>query len=80
MPRTTTKKTTARHDPLHHVIGKDDELEKYGRVSQPGRRKKSRKGSDEGPADEVHDLLAGHAFTGTDRLAQICDFLGCSGC
>jgi essential nuclear protein 1 len=53
MPRDTTKKSTARHDPLHHVIGKDEELERFGRVSQPGRRKKKRRSDDEDGADQA---------------------------
>jgi hypothetical protein len=32
----------SRHDPLHVDIAADDTLAKYGNVSKPGRRKKSR--------------------------------------
>jgi essential nuclear protein 1 len=45
MPR-TLKPTKSRHDPLHRDIAADDLYEKYGNVSKPGRRKKTRRASD----------------------------------
>lgn len=48
MPRIQSKKSATRHDPLHHELSRDEDLAKYGRVSQPGRRNKQRRtGEDE---------------------------------
>lgn len=44
MPR-TQKGVKQRHDPLLAQLTQDDLLAKYGRVSQPGKRKKSRRNS-----------------------------------
>jgi essential nuclear protein 1 len=43
MPRAAAKPTgKSRHDPLLVQLREDEVAEKYGRVSQPGRRKKAR--------------------------------------
>lgn len=49
MPRATKPSPKARHDPLHVQLDEDDIESKYGKISQPGKRKKSRKsqGDDE---------------------------------
>ena len=56
MPRihkTSTGKS--RHDPLHVDIAADDTYAKYGDVSKPGRRKKSRRGEhDDEDGGEVY--------------------------
>jgi essential nuclear protein 1 len=57
MPRAASKKSNTRHDPLHHVLNKDEEFEKYGRVSQPGRRKKHRQSEENGDNTEVSRSL-----------------------
>lgn len=45
MPR-AHKSPRPRHDPLLAQINEDELVEKYGRVSQPGKRTKSRKSTD----------------------------------
>ncbi|KAI0288277.1 Bystin-domain-containing protein [Russula brevipes] len=58
MPRTHSSSAKARHDPLHLDIAADHALEKYGNISQPGRRKKSRRAASEhseDPAETVFD-------------------------
>ncbi|KAG6813451.1 hypothetical protein H0H92_010785 [Tricholoma furcatifolium] len=52
MPR-ATKTSKARHDPLLAQINDDEFHEKYGRVSQPGKRKKSRKSLGDDEQSEV---------------------------
>ena len=37
-----------RHDPLHVDLEQDDSLQKFGRVSRPGRRKGKAREEDEG--------------------------------
>ncbi|KAG6918239.1 hypothetical protein DXG01_015832 [Tephrocybe rancida] len=51
MPRATAKSSKSRHDPLLAQLDEDEVQAKYGRISQPGKRKKSRKstGEDENP-------------------------------
>lgn len=45
MPRIQNQSTgKSRHDPLHVDLAADDTYAKYGNVSKPGRRKKSRHG------------------------------------
>jgi essential nuclear protein 1 len=46
MPRASKLSGKSRHDPLHVQLGEDEVNEKYGHVSQPGKRKKSRGSSD----------------------------------
>ncbi|KAG9017331.1 snoRNA-binding rRNA-processing protein [Tulasnella sp. JGI-2019a] len=57
-PRRHGKKP--RHNPLHLEILKDETVEKYGQVSQPGRRKKKKgkgKGKDEDSEDEADRMF-----------------------
>ncbi|ETW84520.1 hypothetical protein HETIRDRAFT_146937 [Heterobasidion irregulare TC 32-1] len=49
MPRAQKSTGKTRHDPLHVQIGADEVQEKYGRLSRPGKRRKSRPS---GPDDE----------------------------
>ena len=49
MPRAQKSMGKTRHDPLHVQIGADEVQEKYGRLSRPGKRRKSRPS---GPDDE----------------------------
>jgi essential nuclear protein 1 len=51
VPKTTDKKI--RHQPLHVEIDQDNDAAKYGRISQPGKRRRSRKSEDEEREDEV---------------------------
>ena len=53
MPRTQKPTTKSRHDPLHVDIAADDLYSKYGNLSKPGRRKKSRHGDEEQAGTEV---------------------------
>jgi len=44
MPRTAAKPFgKSRHDPLHVQLNNDELNAKYGRISQPGKRQKSRR-------------------------------------
>jgi len=54
MPRISKSPGKSRHDPLLVQLDQDDVQAKYGRVSQPGKRKKSRKDptNDEHPLDD----------------------------
>ncbi|KIK65735.1 hypothetical protein GYMLUDRAFT_39244 [Collybiopsis luxurians FD-317 M1] len=45
MPRATKPSGKARHDPLLVQLDEDEQQVKYGRISQPGKRKKSSKKS-----------------------------------
>lgn len=58
MPRIPSKATgKARHDPLHVQLGEDQIHEKYGKVSKPGKRVKSRtKDDDEDEGGEVSSI------------------------
>jgi len=47
MPRTQKPTGKSRHDPLHVDIAADDLFSKYGNVSKPGRRQKSRHGTEQ---------------------------------
>jgi essential nuclear protein 1 len=42
MPRVQKKTKEVRHDPLHAQIAEDDLVQKFGRVSKPGKREKKR--------------------------------------
>ncbi|EGO01545.1 hypothetical protein SERLA73DRAFT_166090 [Serpula lacrymans var. lacrymans S7.3] len=55
MPRTQKPAGKARHDPLYVQLGEDELQAKYGRLSQPGKRKKSRKSS--GDDDENGETI-----------------------
>ncbi|KZV71408.1 Bystin-domain-containing protein [Peniophora sp. CONT] len=43
MPRAQKPSSAPRHDPLHVQLRKDELSEKYGRVTAPGKRRKTRK-------------------------------------
>lgn len=47
MPRSTKPSGKSRHDPLHVQLDDDELHAKYGRISKPGKRKKSRKSQTE---------------------------------
>ncbi|KAK7060146.1 hypothetical protein VNI00_000910 [Paramarasmius palmivorus] len=50
MPRASKPSGKSRHNPLLVQIGEDELEAKYGRVSQPGKRKKSKRSDEEGEA------------------------------
>ena len=53
MPKVPKANAKTKHDPLHVQIGEDETYAKYGRISQPGRRRKSRaRDEDEGEGGE----------------------------
>ncbi len=52
MPRTHKQPQKSRHDPLFVQLNEDEVEAKYGRVSQPGKRKKGQK-DDENDAGDV---------------------------
>ncbi|KAH7916148.1 Bystin-domain-containing protein [Hygrophoropsis aurantiaca] len=52
MPR-VQKSGKQRHDPLYSQLDEDELQAKYGRLSQPGKRQKSRKGEDDNEAGEM---------------------------
>ncbi|KAG1820601.1 Bystin-domain-containing protein [Suillus subaureus] len=52
MPR-VQKSVKRRHDPLHAQLDVDEAQAKYGRVSQPGKRTKRQKSSDDEESTEV---------------------------
>ncbi|KAJ8698269.1 snoRNA-binding rRNA-processing protein, variant 2 [Pleurotus ostreatus] len=57
MPR-ALKSGKPRHDPLHVQLDDDELLAKYGRVSQPGKRKKSRtQGKNDGEEDANGEVV-----------------------
>ena len=45
--------TKSKHDPLHVQIDKDEVYAKYGHISQPGRRRRSKTKDDDDEAAEV---------------------------
>ncbi|KAF9821035.1 hypothetical protein IEO21_01012 [Rhodonia placenta] len=54
MPRAAKPPTKSRHDPLHVQLGEDEVHAKYGRISQPGKRRKSKgKADDEEAGGDV---------------------------
>ncbi len=53
MPKAPKAPTKSKHDPLHVQIGDDEVYAKYGRISQPGRRRKSKAKDDDDEAAEV---------------------------
>ncbi|KAF9569439.1 cell adhesion protein byn-1 [Agrocybe pediades] len=57
MPRATKSSGKSRHDPLLVQLDEDEVEAKYGRISQPGKRKKSRKASsvDEDSSEVILD-------------------------
>ncbi|KAI0092557.1 cell adhesion protein byn-1 [Irpex rosettiformis] len=54
MPRAAKPTGKTRHDPLHVQLGEDEAEAKYGRISRPGKRRKSR-GDDE--TDETGGVI-----------------------
>lgn len=65
MPRSSTKPSgKSRHDPLHVQLDDDELHAKYGRISQPGKRKKSRKGQPD--EEENGDVSALQVTSATD--------------
>ncbi|KAL5530016.1 ENP1 [Sanghuangporus sanghuang] len=52
MPRVPKPTGKTRHDPLHVQLKEDELVEKYGNVSHPGKRKKSRKSKSEDNEEE----------------------------
>ncbi|KAL0949800.1 hypothetical protein HGRIS_009837 [Hohenbuehelia grisea] len=55
MPRAAKPSQKSRHDPLHVQLDDDEILAKYGRVSQPGKRTKSRPARDDD--DENNEII-----------------------
>ncbi|KAI0829358.1 cell adhesion protein byn-1 [Trametes gibbosa] len=53
MPKAPKASGKTKHDPLHVQLGEDEVYAKYGRVSQPGRRRKSKARDDEDEAGEA---------------------------
>ncbi|OJT13181.1 Bystin [Trametes pubescens] len=53
MPKAPRAPAKAKHDPLHVQLGEDEARAKYGRVSQPGRRKRSKTNEDEEESGEA---------------------------
>jgi essential nuclear protein 1 len=52
MPRIAKSSGKSRHDPLYVQLDNDETNAKYGKVSHPGKRKKSRRtGSDDDNGD-----------------------------
>ena len=57
MPRAQKSASKPKHDPLHVQLDEDSVHAKYGNVSQPGKRKKSKRDkSDRESEDEVRSL------------------------
>lgn len=56
MPRATKPSGKARHDPLHVQLGEDEVQAKYGKVTRPGKRRKSSADNDEEDPSEVRGL------------------------
>ena len=56
MPRVQGKSGKSRHDPLLVQLDEDEAHARYGRISQPGKRAKSRKsgGNDDETAEVTH--------------------------
>ena len=53
MPKAPKPNTKAKHDPLHVQLGEDEVYSKYGRISQPGRRRKSKAQDDDEESGDV---------------------------
>ena len=53
MPRAAKPTGKMRHDPLHVQLKEDEIYEKYGNVSRPGKRKKSKKDEGDNGTGEV---------------------------
>ena len=61
MPRVSKPAAKTRHDPLHVQLEDHEVLEKFGRVSQPGKRRKSRNNVPDDEPGEVSDLDLCHS-------------------
>ena len=58
MPRAQKPASKPKHDPLHIQLHEDTVHEKYGNVSQPGKRKKSKRDrTDRESEDEVRPMI-----------------------
>ena len=53
MPRAAKPSGKTRHDPLHVQIADDETYAKYGKLSRPGKRRKSQAADDDEEAGEV---------------------------
>lgn len=53
MPRATKPSGKSRHDPLYVQLGEDEQVTKYGKVTRPGKRRKSHAGQDDEETGEV---------------------------
>jgi essential nuclear protein 1 len=63
MPRALKSQGKSRHDPLHVQLGEDEVQAKYGNISQPGKRMKSRRSSEYEDEDgEVLEYLMLHLY------------------
>jgi essential nuclear protein 1 len=58
MPATRKPSKKARHDPLLVDLGGDEVEAKYGRVSEPGKRKKSKNTTQDDDPSEVFFLFS----------------------
>lgn len=56
MPRAAKADNIKRHDPLHVQLRADELHEKYGSVSEPGKRKKARASNVEDEDEEVRSI------------------------
>lgn len=63
MPRSAKPTGKTRHDPLHVQLKEDELFEKYGNVSHPGKRKKSKKDDDEALPGDVSTCMLNHTHT-----------------
>jgi essential nuclear protein 1 len=52
MPRAQKPSGKSRHDPLIVQLGEDEVKSKYGKISEPGKRKKSKKQAEADEAEE----------------------------
>ena len=62
MPRATKATGKTRHDPLHVQLDEDELQQKYGRVSKPGKRVKSK--AKEALDDESSEVRSSAARVG----------------
>jgi hypothetical protein len=65
MPRATKGVKAPRHDPLYTELDQDEDLKKYGRVSQPGKRSKKKNQRSDDEDEEVGKLFGGW-YSNTD--------------
>ncbi|KAF9451994.1 Bystin-domain-containing protein [Macrolepiota fuliginosa MF-IS2] len=57
MPRTQKQAQKPRHDPLFIQLNEDEVEAKYGRISQPGKRKKSHKTDNDDAGDNICQVI-----------------------